>query len=115
MPWHRGLVHLVTPGYWPQWLNLSHPRLRATGQAALLPPSAALPCLNQNALEYRLDRLPGLTSAFMQVAASFEGRERALAKGLLIGTLSAEAVSTLVSRPLFSRSSAGACTTGIAG
>eukprot|EP00667_Euglena_gracilis_P009001 EG_transcript_9138 len=66
MAWHRGPVYLVTPGYWPTWLNRSHPRLVLVDQATLVD-TGGRPFFNSNVLELHFDRLPGLPAHFIHL------------------------------------------------
>eukprot|EP01012_Entosiphon_sulcatum_P031579 TRINITY_DN4003_c0_g1_i1.p1 TRINITY_DN4003_c0_g1~~TRINITY_DN4003_c0_g1_i1.p1 ORF type:complete len:381 (+),score=37.21 TRINITY_DN4003_c0_g1_i1:660-1802(+) len=66
MPWHRGRIYLVTPGYWPHWLNRSHPRLQLVAQTSLLDSPGTL-AMNSNAYEQRLHRIPGITKFFIHM------------------------------------------------
>eukprot|EP00996_Jenningsia_fusiforme_P000237 NODE_1192_length_1652_cov_29.522770_g1058_i0.p1 GENE.NODE_1192_length_1652_cov_29.522770_g1058_i0~~NODE_1192_length_1652_cov_29.522770_g1058_i0.p1 ORF type:complete len:435 (-),score=63.85 NODE_1192_length_1652_cov_29.522770_g1058_i0:116-1420(-) len=66
MEWHTGTVYLVTPGYWPHWINRSHPRLKLVSQYEIMDP-ACRPCLNSNALEQRFHLLPGISETFVHM------------------------------------------------
>ena len=63
MPWHKGTIYLVTPGYYPFWLDLT--RVIVINQSSLLPPDTLV--MNSNAIEQNFDRIPGLTDYFIHM------------------------------------------------
>ncbi|MDZ4676576.1 MAG: stealth conserved region 3 domain-containing protein [Oligoflexia bacterium] len=67
LPWHKGIIYLVTPSYHPAWLNLKHPRLRVINQNDLFPNKRHLPSFNTNAIEQHLWRIPGLSEVFFHM------------------------------------------------
>ncbi len=62
-PWVR-TVHFVTSGEYPDWLNLSHPKLNWVKHEDFMP-SEYLPTFNINAIETNLHRIEGLSDCFV--------------------------------------------------
>ncbi len=63
-PWVRR-VHIVTNGQAPNWLDLTHPRLRLVTHAGIFADAGLLPTFNSNAIELHLHRIPGLSQRFL--------------------------------------------------
>ena len=66
LPWHEGMIYIVSPNQTPHWLNINHPRIKVIDQASLLPPEAN-PTFNSFSIEFYLDKIPGLTERFIQL------------------------------------------------
>ncbi|KAL6633131.1 hypothetical protein U3516DRAFT_885698 [Neocallimastix sp. 'constans'] len=66
LPWHEGLIYIVSPNQIPSWLNTEHPRIKIIDQATLLPPEYN-PTFNSFSIEFYLDKIPGLTERFIQL------------------------------------------------
>jgi len=66
LPWHEGMIYIVSPNQTPHWLNTNHPRIKVIDQATLLPPDAN-PTFNSFSIEFYLDKIPGLTERFIQL------------------------------------------------
>ncbi|ORX43215.1 hypothetical protein BCR36DRAFT_304342, partial [Piromyces finnis] len=66
LPWHEGMIFIVSPNQVPHWLNIEHPRVKVIDQASLLPPEAN-PTFNSFSIEFYLDKIPGLTERFIQL------------------------------------------------
>lgn len=62
-PWAR-MVHFVTCGHVPAFLNLAHPRLHHVRHTDFLPPEV-LPTFSSHAIEMNLHRIPGLAEHFI--------------------------------------------------
>ncbi len=63
VPWVR-MVHFVTCGHVPAFLNLAHPRLHHVRHTDFLPPEV-LPTFSSHAIEMNLHRIPGLAEHFV--------------------------------------------------
>jgi len=66
LPWHEGMIYIVSPNQVPNWLNTDHPRIKVIDQATLLPPDTN-PTFNSFSIEFYLDKIPGLTERFIQL------------------------------------------------
>ncbi|KKK26576.1 hypothetical protein ARAM_002987 [Aspergillus rambellii] len=64
LPWHTGMVYIVTPNQAPYWLNQSHPRVQIINQNDLIPPEVH-PTFNTNTIEQFLHYIPGLSELFI--------------------------------------------------
>ncbi|KAJ9470364.1 Exopolysaccharide phosphotransferase [Diplonema papillatum] len=64
MPWHTGLIFLVTPGHYPYWLNRSHPRVVLVDQNDIIQQDAQ-PAFNSAVVEQNLWKIKGLTDVFV--------------------------------------------------
>jgi hypothetical protein len=63
VPWiHK--IYIVTDQQIPDWLDLSHPKIKIIDHTELLP-SVALPCYNSIVLEYFLYKIPDLSEYFL--------------------------------------------------
>lgn len=62
-PW-VGQIFIVTDEQTPQFLNLSHPKIRLVDIREILP-ERALPCYSSPVIEYYLWRLPNLSERFI--------------------------------------------------
>ena len=63
-PWIER-VFVVTNGQVPDWLDLSHPRLRLVTHDEIFPDPSHLPTFNACAIEQHLHRIPGLSDPFL--------------------------------------------------
>ena len=63
LPWIRK-IFIVTDNQIPDWLNVSHPKIKIIDHRDILPPEA-LPCYNSVVLEYFLYRIPDLSEHFL--------------------------------------------------
>ena len=59
MPWVR-MVHFVTWGHIPKWMNRDHPKLHVVTHDEFMP-SEYLPTFNSNSIEVNIFRIPGLS------------------------------------------------------
>ncbi|DAZ98079.1 TPA: hypothetical protein N0F65_005241 [Lagenidium giganteum] len=67
-PWLEGPIYIVTPGQIPDWLDLSHPRIKVIDQDDLLPKDkVTLPNFDTNVIEQYLHKIPGLTDVFIHM------------------------------------------------
>lgn len=66
LPWHEGMIYIVSPNQVPSWLNTANPRIKVIDQASLLPDEYN-PTFNSFAIEFYLDKIPGLTERFIQL------------------------------------------------
>lgn len=57
-------IYLVTDHQRPNWLSTSNPRLTVIDHQDIIP-AAALPTFNSNAIDFCLDRIPGLSEQFV--------------------------------------------------
>lgn len=57
-------VYLVTPGHYPEWLNLDNPKLTLINQSILFA-NEYLPTFNNCAVEILLHKIPGLSERFV--------------------------------------------------
>ncbi|WP_308858386.1 stealth family protein [Lacticaseibacillus paracasei] len=57
-------IYLVTDHQRPNWLSTSNPRLTVINHQDIIP-AAALPTFNSNAIDFCLDRIPGLSEQFV--------------------------------------------------
>ena len=62
-PWVR-MIHFITWGHIPEWLNTSDPRIHVVKHVDFLPESAR-PCFNSSLIERYLNRIPGLSEHFI--------------------------------------------------
>lgn len=62
-PWIRH-VYIVTDGQVPSWLDLTNPRISIVDHTEIMPPSA-LPSFSSPAIEWCIDRIPGLSEHFL--------------------------------------------------
>jgi len=62
-PWVR-YIHFVTCGQQPDWLDVSHPKLRMVNHTDYIP-EQFLPCFNSSLLEVYLHRIPELAEHFV--------------------------------------------------
>ncbi|OUM61176.1 hypothetical protein PIROE2DRAFT_12895 [Piromyces sp. E2] len=72
LPWHTGTIYFVTPGQTPVWLDTSNPRIKVIDQEDILPKYTSTgqpvnPSFNSFAIEWYLDRIPGVTEQFIQL------------------------------------------------
>ncbi|KAI9922813.1 hypothetical protein PsorP6_000334 [Peronosclerospora sorghi] len=69
MPWHTGMIYVVTPGHIPSWIDKNNPRIKIINQDDLFPDYAKqfLPTFNTHVIEQFLYLIPGLSDIFMQV------------------------------------------------
>jgi len=72
LPWHKGKVFIVTPGQTPEWLDPEFDRIEIINQKDILPEkdmngNNVNPTFNTFAIEWFLDRIPGLTEQFIQL------------------------------------------------
>ncbi|MFD8203904.1 stealth conserved region 3 domain-containing protein [Streptomyces sp. NPDC003470] len=63
-PWIR-TIHLVTDQQVPEWLDLSHPRIRVVDHREIFADPAVLPTYNSHAIESQLHRIDGLAEHFL--------------------------------------------------
>ncbi|MBQ7852464.1 MAG: Stealth CR1 domain-containing protein [Muribaculaceae bacterium] len=62
-PWVRN-IFIVTDNQVPEWLDLSHPKIKIIDHKEILPKESR-PCFNSCLLEYFLYRIPGLAEHFL--------------------------------------------------
>lgn len=62
-PWVN-MVHFVTWGHLPEWLNTEHPKLHIVNHKEYIP-EKYLPTFNANPIELNLHRIPGLSEHFV--------------------------------------------------
>ena len=62
-PWVRK-IYVVTPGYYPEWLRLDHPKIVPVDQNMLLPEDCR-PTFSSCSTELCLHRIPGLSEHFV--------------------------------------------------
>ncbi|ORX57228.1 hypothetical protein BCR36DRAFT_345229 [Piromyces finnis] len=72
LPWHKGTIFIVTPGQTPEWLDTEFDRIKIINQEDILPKkdmngNDVNPTFNSFAIEWYLDRIPGLTEQFIQL------------------------------------------------
>lgn len=63
-PWVRN-VFLVTNGQVPNWLNLSHPKIKIITHNQIFENKSHLPTFSSPAIETHLHRIPGLSKRFL--------------------------------------------------
>lgn len=63
MPWVR-MVHFVTWGHIPKWMNRDHPKLHVVTHDEFMP-SEYLPTFNSNSIEVNIFRIPGLAEQYI--------------------------------------------------
>lgn len=63
-PWVRR-VYLVTEGHLPEWLEVSHPRLRIVRHDEIFADPTVLPTFSSRAIESQLYRIPELSEHFL--------------------------------------------------
>lgn len=62
-PWIRH-IYIVTDGQVPAWIDLTNPRVSIIDQAEIMP-AEALPSFSSPAIEWSLDKIPGLSEYFL--------------------------------------------------
>ena len=62
-PWIHH-IYIVTDNQIPSWLNLDHPKVSVVDHRQILPPEA-LPTYSSPAIEWCVDRIPGLSEYFL--------------------------------------------------
>lgn len=62
-PWVN-MIHFVTYGHLPKWLNTEHPKINIVKHADFIP-AEYLPVFNANPIEMNLHRISGLTEQFV--------------------------------------------------
>lgn len=62
-PWVRK-IHFVTCGHYPEWMNLSHPKLHLVRHVDFIP-SKYLPTFSSHPIELNLHRIPDLSNRFV--------------------------------------------------
>jgi len=72
LPWHKGKIFIVSPGQTPYWLDTSNPRIKVIDQIDILPRydgngKNVNPTFNSFAIEWFLDRVPGVSEQFIQL------------------------------------------------
>jgi glycosyltransferase involved in cell wall biosynthesis len=63
-PWIR-TIHLVTDQQVPEWLDLSHPRIRVVDHREIFADPSVLPTYNSHAIESQLHHIDGLAEHFL--------------------------------------------------
>ncbi|MEU2554040.1 stealth conserved region 3 domain-containing protein [Streptomyces sp. NPDC013313] len=63
-PWIRN-IYVVTDRQVPQWLDVSHPRVRVVDHTEIFGREGALPTYNSHAIESRLHHIDGLAEHFL--------------------------------------------------
>ncbi|MFE9701992.1 stealth conserved region 3 domain-containing protein [Streptomyces sp. NPDC005930] len=63
-PWIRN-IYVVTDQQVPQWLDVSHPRVRVVDHTEIFGQEGALPTYNSHAIESRLHHIDGLAEHFL--------------------------------------------------
>ncbi|GHF95064.1 stealth conserved region 3 domain-containing protein [Streptomyces albogriseolus] len=63
-PWIRN-IYVVTDRQVPQWLDVSHPRVRVVDHTEIFGSEGALPTYNSHAIESRLHHIEGLAEHFL--------------------------------------------------
>ncbi len=64
LPWVRN-VYLITPGYFPSWINSEHRKLKLISQDDLYKDKSVLPIFNSCSVEMNLHRIEGLSEQFI--------------------------------------------------
>ena len=62
-PWLRH-IYIVTDNQQPQWLDVSHPKIKLVDHKEILPPEI-IPSFSAQVIEYFLYRIPGLSEHFL--------------------------------------------------
>ena len=62
-PWIRR-IFIVTDNQKPDWLNITHPKIRVVDHREIMPPEI-LPCFNSSVIEYFLYKIPDLAEHFL--------------------------------------------------
>lgn len=63
-PWVR-YVHFVTSGQVPNWLDITHPRVRVVSHDDIFVDKSHLPVFSSPAIEVHLHRIPGISKKFV--------------------------------------------------
>jgi len=64
MPWHEGMIYIVTNNQIPSWINVTHPQIKIIDHQQIIPEHIR-PTYNSNTIELFLDKIPGLTEQFI--------------------------------------------------
>ncbi|ORX51511.1 hypothetical protein BCR36DRAFT_235123, partial [Piromyces finnis] len=64
MPWHEGMIYIVTSQQIPKWLDTSHPRIKIIYHKDIFPPYI-YPTYDSNTIELFFDKIPGITERFL--------------------------------------------------
>ncbi len=62
-PW-VGMIHFITWGHLPKWLNTAHPKLHVVRHEDYIPPKY-LPCFSSHPIELNMHRIRGLAEQFV--------------------------------------------------
>ncbi|CAF0956251.1 unnamed protein product [Brachionus calyciflorus] len=63
-PWIRN-IYIVTNGQVPNWLNLSHPKIKLVNHSEIFMNKSHLPTFSSSAIETHLHRIKGLSDQFL--------------------------------------------------
>lgn len=76
IPWYRNIYIITQRPQVPDWLNLSHPRIRVVHHDEIFDSEEYLPTFNCNAIESHLHRIPNVSDPFLYINDDFLfGRE----------------------------------------
>ncbi len=76
-PWFRGnIIILQGDDAPPNWLNLSHPRVRVVNHHQYFKDKSVLPTFNSDAIHVNIHRVPGVGERFINWCVPFRCGER---------------------------------------
>jgi len=64
MPWHQGIIYIVTCNQIPKWLNINHSRIKIIYHKDIFP-DHIFPTFDSNTIELFFDNIPGITEKFI--------------------------------------------------
>jgi len=64
IPWHKGIIYIVTYHQIPKWLNTQNDRIQIIDHEQILP-KYIYPTFDSNIIELFLDKIPGITERFL--------------------------------------------------
>eukprot|EP00833_Pecoramyces_ruminatium_P009942 jgi/Orpsp1_1/1183974/evm.model.c7180000087448.2 len=70
LPWHEGIIYIVTCQQIPRWLEISNPRIKVIFHKDIFP-EHIYPTFDSNTIELFLDKIPGLTERFLYLNDDF--------------------------------------------
>jgi len=64
MPWHQGIIYIVTCQQIPKWLNINNPRIKIIYHKDIFP-QHVYPTFDSNIIELFFDKIPGISERFI--------------------------------------------------
>lgn len=64
LPWHQGMIYIVTCQQVPKWLDTHHPRIKMVFHKDIFP-KQVYPTFDSNTIELYFDKIPGISEKFI--------------------------------------------------